>query len=282
MATDPEGNVFVTGFVPTGFGNQYNTYKYDTNGNPVWNKRYGITGSGQANAVAVDSNGNSFVTGSSVGNIVTVKYSSVGTQLWASFYPSGEGMAAATDINGNVIVTGYSPGPTGSDDFVTLKYSSSGLPLWTNRYDSPTNRYDRATAVVVDAGGRVYVTGMAAASATTIAYSSLGVPLWTNSYSGSPLGLGLDRDGNVYVAGVCSGVNQGYFVVKYSSFNASPVPLQIWRDGASQVLSWADARFHLQASAFAASGFTNVAGAMSPLTITNQGGAQQFFRLATE
>ena len=90
----------------------------------------------------------------------------------------------AVDGSGNVFVAGYSYAAGSSYNYLVLAYSAAGPPLWTNLYNGPSNGDDRATAVAVDAGGNVFVTGYSAGPGgysdyLTIAYSNGGVPLWT-------------------------------------------------------------------------------------------------------
>src|SRR5262245_3762898 len=88
-------------------------------GVPLWTNRYAgpINGYDVAIAVAVDSSGNVFVTGGSLGAngrlaYATVGYSSAGTPLWTNRYQGGPFDSAATAVavgsSGQVFVTGQS------------------------------------------------------------------------------------------------------------------------------------------------------------------------------
>jgi uncharacterized delta-60 repeat protein len=253
IAVDTNGNVYVTGYSYGGSsGDDYATIAYSSAGEPLWTNRYNGPGNGDdpAYAVAVDSNGNVYVTGGSAGSgghsdYLTIKYSSAGVPLWTNRYdgPGNSGDAAsaiAVDGSNNVIVTGYS-GTYFSSDYLTIKYSGDGVPLWTNQYDGPSNGDDRAQAVAVDTNDNVYVTGYSQGSSTypwnedyfTIKYSSAGVPLWTNRYNGpsnlddEAQAIAVDRSGKVYVTGYSTGSGGGrdYATIAYSS---AGVPL--WTD----------------------------------------------------
>src|SRR6185503_5492457 len=201
-----------------------------------------------ANAVAVDSSGNVFVTGGSTGisegpfDFATIKYSGAGVALWTNRYTLGnaiedgydEGRALAMDGSGNVFVTGpsWSGGLFGSTDFATIKYSGAGVALWTNRYNGPGNYFDFANAMAVDGSGNVVVAGYSARTNVsppnydyaTIKYSDAGVALWTNRYNGpgnstdQARAVAVDGSGNVFVTGVSGGTNgySDYATIKYS------------------------------------------------------------------
>ena len=85
IAVDSANNSYVTGYSPNTNGtNDIVTIKYDPNGNMIWLQRYTSPGGGNAsgNAIAVDNNGNVYVTGydtTAAGGteIVTIKYSPV-------------------------------------------------------------------------------------------------------------------------------------------------------------------------------------------------------------
>ena len=213
MAVDSDGNVYVTGYSQGATsGNDYVTIKYDKHGNQAWGageagvRRYNGPAhlSDVATAIAVDSDRNVYVTGSSVGfgtssDYATIKYDSAGNQLWVQRYngPGNGGDFArgiVVDSASNVYVTGYSFGSGTSSDFATIKYyGQTGEPMWKEgpgvdangaaRYNGPGNGNDAVTNIGLDADGNVYVTGMSWGSGTnydfaTIKYDSSGNPCW--------------------------------------------------------------------------------------------------------
>jgi len=172
LAVDTQGNVYVTGY-STGVNSSadYTTIKYSAAGEPLWVKRYNGPGNDwdQARALTVDTQGNVYVTGVSVGvgatyDYATIKYSPGGERLWARRYGAQGGnydgaRDLALDSQGNAYVTGGSYGWDSYNDCATIKYGPSGEQLWVWRYNGPDNMDDYANALAVDAQGKVYVTG---------------------------------------------------------------------------------------------------------------------------
>ncbi|MCU0371778.1 MAG: SBBP repeat-containing protein, partial [Ignavibacteria bacterium] len=85
--------------------------------NPEWVARYNGPGNGNdyANCIALDKNGNIYVSGENVGigtgnDIVTIKYNSSGNAIWTQTYNSGvNSRDAAYSIavtNNNIYITG--------------------------------------------------------------------------------------------------------------------------------------------------------------------------------
>ncbi len=255
VVVDSSGNVIVTGdsFGSGGYPD-YATIAYSGAGVPLWTNRYnGTAGASDiANAVAVDTSGNVFVTGYSFStrgtqfnedysktDYATIAYSGAGVPLWTNRYngtgnAGDQAIAVAVDAGGNVFVTGFSGGSGSGSDYATIAYSGAGMPLWTNRYNGPANSSDGANAVAVDGSGNVFVTGYSGFydgsqspyDYATIAYSGAGVPLWTNCYNGPGNGhdqasaVAVDVSGNVFVTGSSVGSGSGgdtdYATIAYS------------------------------------------------------------------
>jgi uncharacterized delta-60 repeat protein len=159
IAVDTLGNVYVTGGARNSdFNQDYATIKYDSAGQQQWVRRYDGSGNYDdiANAVAVDSSGNVYVTGSSYGSAgffnqdyATIEYGPTGLQQWVARYdgPGNSDDVAngiAVDGSGNVYVTGTSYGSGTDRDYATIKYVEGATPTPTPPTRRPTPR-PRAT-----------------------------------------------------------------------------------------------------------------------------------------
>lgn len=243
IALDDSGNVFLTGQSRgNGTGNDYVTIKYNSSGDSIWVARYSGPGDfpDYPSDIALDVNGNVYVTGRSFGgglyyDYATVKYNSSGNEVWVAKYDGPDNAddqanSLAVDGNGNVYVTGVSFNSLTYDDYVTIKYNSSGNSVWVRSYNGPGNSEDAAYSIALDLLGNIYVTGKSYGNGTsgdyaTIKYNSSGDSLWlaryngTGNYNDEPASLVLDAFGNVYVTGFSYGIgtDYDYASVKYNS-----------------------------------------------------------------
>ena len=251
LVVDNAGNVYVTGTVSdTVSGLDYRTIKYNASGQVMWKAKWNgaANGDDEAYAIAVDSKGNVYVTGRSMGkgtgyDFVTVKYNWVGIRQWSARYNDPNNgfdwaKSIAVDAQGNVYVTGEGGlGANTTSDYITIKYNTNGTRLWVATYDGPGSN-DGANALTLDDNGNVYVTGRSPAGIdideedmdfATIKYNTDGVQQWVARYDGPVAGnffdqgqaIAVDKYGNVYVTGNSAGSNledaADYATVKYNA-----------------------------------------------------------------
>jgi uncharacterized delta-60 repeat protein len=234
------GNIYVTGTSYNSSENaDYATIKYDPNGIQKWAARYNGTANSDDSVVAIasDSSGNIYVTGTSYdsngrSDYATVKYNSSGSQRWAARCNGPENggndaRAMALDSSGNIYVTGASSDSSGNGDFMTVKYDPNGNQKWAAPYAGPANGWDSPGAIVLDSSGNVYVSGESYngtdADYATIKYDPNGNQKWVVFYNGPgnsndyAIALALDISGNIYVTGesVGSDTSEDYATVKY-------------------------------------------------------------------
>jgi streptogramin lyase len=211
----------------------------------VWVASYDGLGSDDdiINDIVVDSQGNSYVVGSTyVGSSTgkayfTIKYNPTGGQEWIFLYDTGgvdEAFDVELDMQGNVYVTGRSAFfimvngiPERHDYYVTTKLNpSSGVLVWQDSYYS---EWSRPNYLTIDEQGNVFVTGtirsnsIAESDIITIKYSSAGSLVWDETKDNLfdvSTGIVVDSQGNVYVSGTTSisGVSDiDFLTLKYDS-----------------------------------------------------------------
>jgi cysteine-rich repeat protein len=223
IAVDANGNVYVAGTrsddVDFGVGgmtekrvNDFFLLKYNSSGEPQWvqKKVDTLQGYASANGVAVDANGNVYITGS-----------------FSASVDFGKGLWTAKNI-----------------DYFVGKYDTNGELQWIDRENGGAG-WARASVITVDAIGNVYVGGnfdgtvnFGAGNWTDddidffiVKYNTSGVYQWAKRETGAGraeiYGLDTDASGNLYAAGYFWGtINFGsgnwtatstdYLVLKYN------------------------------------------------------------------
>jgi hypothetical protein len=241
IAFDAYGNVYVAGRSHGGAtGEDFLLIKYAAGGGVKWMRRYDRTSLWDgARGVAVDGNGNVYVTGRSFGpgshgDFATIKYDAAGNQKWVKRYTSSGynddgAMDIALDSNGNVIVTGFTTTKGQGFDYLTIKYSPSGTAIFTKGYNGPGDAADIARGVAVDSMNNVYVTGVSMGNGTdsdmcTIKYSPAGVQEWVRRWdspihkSDGAMDIAIDDYDFPYVTGYTYrwANNSDYMTIKYN------------------------------------------------------------------
>lgn len=199
-AVDPAGNVYVTGSTSGPLNGTARgssdvwVNKYDSNGNLLWGKQFGSTGSESAYSVVTDKDGNFYLSGDTGGNLFSskqtnidiwvAKYDSNGQQLWAKQFAPNVANAYASasfgldvDQGGNVYLSGLSiqnntrpdiyPFLSAVDDSWVTKFDSNGNQQWLTTIQDATAPYplnlspffDENYSMAVDNSGNSYLAG---------------------------------------------------------------------------------------------------------------------------
>jgi hypothetical protein len=244
IALDKSGNVYVTGgSALAGIFSQYVTIKYDPAGQQQWVAQYHGTGNGNdsATALAIDSSGNVYVTGSSFNSdnnfdCVTIKYDPIGQETWLARYDGPIHLddlayAIAIDNSDNVAVAGAGAVSFNEFNYLTIRYNSAGQQQWVAQSDAG----GYAVSVATDNSGNTYITGTGGLTTpdyATVKFDALGHEQWAAKYNGPGNGadnahaIAVDTLGDVYVTGTSltsQALNSDAVTIKYVE-GATPSP----------------------------------------------------------
>ncbi len=241
LALDEAGNVYVTG-AGSGHADDYTTIKYNSDGVQQWMAQYTSPGNyyDKPNAIAVDSEGNVYVTGYSNTrsfynhDYTTIKYNSSGQEQWIAIYDGtggedDEAKAIVVDTDGNVYVTGDCYDEHFSNYCMTIKYDPGGNRVWTAAYHFQFANIGYAIAedMVLDNAGNVYIAGYHGderdSEFLVVKYDSFGVEQWAEHISASGgsydycHAMTIDADANLYVTGEGFCSTTDYVTIKLDS-----------------------------------------------------------------
>ncbi|KOS04821.1 hypothetical protein AM493_01250 [Flavobacterium akiainvivens] len=267
--TDGAGNTYITGGStnedhPAG---DFFTMKVSPGGEILWEERepaamyaveYGMN-------IAFDNSGNIIASGLKWnGNdmdIRVIKYSPDGTKLWDTTFDNGaEGIevpnSMAIGADGSVYIAGIAWSGN-SVDYITLKYNSSGAEQW-HHTENPAgdDTWNEATAIAVDAGNNVIVTGYSPnengwLNYHTIKYNPQGTKLWEQAYNyestdpdnvadvtnSVPRAVITDADGNIYVTGTFDTFINRIGTIKYNAAGEQQW-VETYKSGTEVTLGW--------------------------------------------
>lgn len=207
----------------------------------AWVDQIGTPATDSVSGLAVDGAGNAYATGTTCGtlegqassggcDVFVRKYGPSGAVAWTEQFGTAAGdgaRGAAADASGNVYVTGSVagalPGETalGDSDAFVRKYDGAGNDVWTTQFGS--TGLDAAFGVAVDSTGNIFVAGATqgvfpgevAAGGQDAFLTKLdpaGNVLWSRQFGTAATDwafVGVDGDGNAYVAGGTRGAFAG-------------------------------------------------------------------------
>lgn len=285
VAVDYEGNVCLAGYfssstIDFGGGELKNAgewdiflAKFDRDGRHVWSKRFGGEGIDNAGGLALDEDGNVYLTGSfesptinfgggDLGNaghsdIFLAKFDRDGRHQWSKAFGARGAdwvVDVAVDHEGNAYVTGHFSSSAlsfgggelqnrGVEDIFVAKFNRDGRHVWSKRFGGTA--MDWPQAIAVDRHGNLYLTGSFSSptinfggddlfrgQALTIFLVKLdagGGHVWSYSFPGGLLDMAtdvaVDDDGNAYLTGWFNGstINFGGVNLKNTSVDKEEI-----------------------------------------------------------
>ncbi len=235
---------------------------------PLWIRQAGTVFDDISWDVAVDGDGNAYITGYTAGDFsgptagagdsFLAKYNPTGTLLWmrqigTASTDSASGIAVGNA--GHVYITGSTSGSLGGPsagnvDAFLAKYDAAGSLLWVRQVGTAAGDY--ANAVALDGDGHAYITGETRGSlggpssgnvdAFLAKYDSAGTLLWVRQ-SGTAatdsiatgMAVAVDSGGNAYITGWTNanlgGPNAGDADIFLTKFNSAGTLLWIRQAG---------------------------------------------------
>ena len=239
MVLDESGNIYVIG-ITKHQGNEDNNWiilKYSQSGNMLWEITYNglyTNGSDEAISIAVSNTEQCiYVTGfvrppnSGPRSIVTKKITFDGAQIWSKTYTSNDNIPYKIDVSesGNIFVAGRS-----NTSGLLIKYNQNGDCEWVKNYNFINQLNNGFTDICIDAQENIYTISGSGSNPiitdfTTTKFNSAGDLIWEKAYNGpannndEPYSIGIDNNGNLYIAGKSRGNGSEYdfTVVSYDN-----------------------------------------------------------------
>jgi hypothetical protein len=285
--TDAAGNFYVTGSAET--ASQLLSLvviKYNPQGTQLWRTLVTSGQYAQGAAIAVDGQGNVYVTGFAGGGLFvgatfdgfTVKLNSSGAVQWSKRYGvagGNEGFAdVAVDDSGNSYVSGSALVQT--SDWVTLKYAPDGTQIWERRFSASPTSNDVLIDMVRDSAGNLVLAGNTQRTGdgqtndfTVLKYDPSGNVLWTSHHTETPLSheflrdMAVDAAGGVYLTGTTAVTVSPYdppfpLTVKFDSAGAFQFVLRDEAAGGDSVTTDASGAFYVAGFFFFMPEFSHV------------------------
>lgn len=237
VAVGSDGNIYVGGTIGLPGNSTTDAYltKISPTGSEIWKRQFGGFDVDQAFGVAVDSQGNAYVTGRtddvSAGDIFIRKYNPIGSLQWnrqIQATNSDQGLALTVDRFDNPILSGTTLGSlfaqsNGGFDAFFVKYDPLGNLVYGLQVGTSFN--DAGTAITTDSQGNILMSGSWAngdpeaprQQGFVLKWAVDGTEPWLNRSIGSDANdsvsdIAVDAEDDIFVTGITSGdVGVNYF-----------------------------------------------------------------------
>jgi hypothetical protein len=227
-----------------GYNNNATIIKYNYTGNQTWIRNWDGGQYETLNGIAISPDNKTIYGAGILGpkygakDLLLIAYSSNGTFLWSKTWGgvSEDGATGiAVDSNGNIYPFGWTDSyGSGNHDFLLLKYDSTGVLKWNRTWGSS----DAEDGIGIACRNTdIYVVGMSSGGKTEavlVKYNDSGFEQWHTSWENATTqgfwGVAVDKDGNIYTAGILSytgGTVGYYFICKYIEVPNTPEMIAI-------------------------------------------------------
>ncbi len=280
IALDNSGNIFISGWTKDSLcgkalgEHDVFLYKLKSNGKEIWKCQLGTPQDELAQEIAVDMNGNCFITGGTKGNlggknsgdndIFLIKVGSNGNTIWNRQIGTEKediGQYLEIDKEGNIFLTGSTKGNLssknkGAKDVFILKYDINGELIFKTQFGD--SRSDVGRGISFDKDGNIYVCGITGGDwgepnpqhmdGFIAKLNSKGKLIWNKTFgtkeADAAANLKIDKDGYIYVGGSTGGElggpqegNGDAFIAKFDNTGKETWIRQFGRDKWDGVLS---------------------------------------------
>lgn len=199
-ALDSSNNVYIAGSIQTATSQETLIMKLSASTyNISWQKSYGGAGSEQSLGLAVDSSGNSYVSGqrSTTGtgqiggqDMTLIKVDTNGNLTWAVNYGGSgtdQGRGCAIDGEGYIYTVGTTASNTfGGNDLWITKWNTNGTIVWSKNFGSSATETASLVELAVDSSNNIYAVVTASTAngndALVVSFNNSGDLLWDRIY----------------------------------------------------------------------------------------------------
>ncbi len=213
IAVANDGSIYTVGYSRSNLtGADLTLIKWDSSGNPLWDRSWGETDVEIECNIAIDTNDNIYTVGTiypsaeGLARLVLVKWDSSGNLLWTqTWYQPGYDSGVpdiAVDSDGNIytLTTAELCG-TVKRDLVLIKWDKSGNLLWDQIWK---NDY-HGLAITIDKNDNIYTLDLSAGEYSIAKWDIYGTNLWVRPLNNNLTLFGnnlvTDSNGNIYITG---------------------------------------------------------------------------------